>query len=163
MLERRDRLSPNREVYPLTRRHSCSPARDWTKNSRPEWKLPSASLFRCPLLCPQDPHSFFSSSAMSTGEMPKAENLLPRTAPFPPLGFCGFPQPDTHLRLRGKREAVLSCLFAQSTGTLVELRFPLHSLYSPGTHCPAGECQGEEEGVGGWGRTLIESGGMGMG
>ena len=86
--------------------------------------------------------------------MPKTENLLflasvrPRDIGLPlvhPLvaslvyrvrpGFHGFPQPDTHKGLRGKRAEILLCLPAQSTRTLVGAGFLPLPLF-PQAHCP---------------------------
>ena len=109
-----------------------------------------------PPFCPGDDQANLFSALLrcpAASGMPKTENLLflasvrPRDIGLPlvhPLvaslvyrvrpGFHGFPQPDTHKGLHGKRAAILLCLPAQSTRTLAELwweRVCSHSLYFP--------------------------------
>jgi hypothetical protein len=144
MLEWWDRLSPNeaRLTLPL---EGLPAFRPWTRprtltcvgtiqhlplpllsppfGTRADWAAPGAPILfsalpRCPVV----------------SGMPEAENLVPRTAPFPPsteLGFHGFPQLDTHPWPRGKHGAVLLSLPAQSTRTLVGHGFSPTPFFPP--------------------------------
>ena len=69
---------------------------DWTKDSRLHGNYPASPLSPCPLILglTEPPHGpCFQLFCGVQCEMPKTENLVPRTAPCPPpaeLGFSGF-------------------------------------------------------------------------
>jgi hypothetical protein len=129
-------------------RHSYAPATDWSKDSHPHgnhltspsppalsslWPRADRAIPRAPIL-----FSTLPQCPMVSG-MPETENLVPRTAPYPPaeLGFSGFSQPDTHPGPCEKHGAIIPCPHphtpAQSTRTLVGNGFLPLPLF-PHTH-----------------------------
>jgi hypothetical protein len=87
-----------------------SPGDDWTA---PRGPLLFSALRQCQV----------ASKMLKTKNLLSLASVRPRDLLHPPThtqaGFHGFTQPDTHLGPCGKHVAVLPCLPAQSTRTLV--------------------------------------------